>query len=87
MRMLCITAEHARSYHAAQPTPQLQTQPNSDPLLAGVMFATQSILQTAATLFASALYNSVYPPTREILPGMSFLLMAGTLVPPMIAVL
>ena len=56
-------------------------------LLSGVMFAAQSILQTAATLFASVLYNSVYPPTRTILPGMSFLLMAGTLVPPLIAIL
>lgn len=51
----------------------------------GVMFAVLSVLQTAATILASVLYNSVYPPTREVWPGLSFIIMAVTLVPPLIA--
>ena len=40
------------------------------------------VLQAVCTLLASVIYNSLYPATREINPGLCFFIMAATLTIP-----
>ena len=41
------------------------------------------MVESSCTLLASVIYNSLYPVTREIAPGLIFFLMAATLLTPL----
>jgi PCFT/HCP family folate transporter-like MFS transporter 1/3 len=49
----------------------------------GVLFSGVSVVEAVCTLLASVIYNSLYPVTRQVLPGLIFYLMAGALLVPL----
>ncbi len=42
----------------------------------GMLFSGIGVVEASCTLVASVLYNSIYPLTREIYPGLCFFIMA-----------
>lgn len=51
--------------------------------LSGVLFSGVSVVEAICTLLASVIYNSLYPVTRSVFPGLVFYLMAGALLIPL----
>jgi MFS family permease len=49
----------------------------------GVLFSGVSVVEAVCTLLASVIYNSLYPATRSVSPGLVFFLMAGALLVPL----
>ena len=50
--------------------------PLNKSLHVGMLFSGIGVVEATCTLVASVLYNSIYPVTREVYPGLCFFIMA-----------
>ena len=57
--------------------------PSPPPPSPGVLFSGVSVVEASCTLLASVIYNSLYPVTRVVFPGLIFYLMAAALLIPL----
>jgi len=55
--------------------------------VSGVMYSSLSVIESTCTLLASVIYNTLYPFTYTIHPGMCFFIMAAALLVPLLLVM